>query len=898
MANDYVTRFRADTSQHDAAIKSSTGYIRNFDKNIKKTQSSLQNMTGSLGRMGFDKLKNSLGALGDILVNNVGGALGKVSVAGAGASSSLLGLSAAASTALPALAAIATAVTAISKTSKFEVNLDNLEAITGLDASGMDFIADSAIRMSSKFGIAAGSIVDSMGLIGGQFPALLEDSKALTEVTEAANVLSKAAGIDVTEAARGITNVLNQMNVAASESGRIINVLAAGSQQGAAEVDYLNTALERSGTAFASANMSYVEAVAAIETVAPKYSSAQVAGSQLESTLLRLSVQANNNFKPAVVGMSQALDNLAAAGLSDVEMMKMVGAQNITMLKTLIQSRDTFDDLKVSLDNTNTAYEQMETRMDNLPSKIQSLKTAWDGLFLTIGQSEIFQDILDGIKKLVSGATTSLGEGGTLHTAVKGLMSIFDSLWNSVKAILGIFEPWYEVCSKIPGPLKIAASVLETLANVLSEVTSVFVFFMNKISSGLGTLWKNMKNIFTNTAVFQWFKNQLMKVVEWWDKIIGWIEEKWKAFKQWIGMEVTKFEASGEMVVEPEKPDDIVIDPITIGGIELSKEAEKELIAGTIDWYQDALKKIDEELKGTIVSEERLVELMAKKAEYAKELEALQLKYGLTTQKSKRDLNGVNTVNPDPNSYQGIVNALAEKNEQLDLQIYGTDEYWRLVEEIRKLTEKKHEISLKMDTDLLTDAEKKIIDVNNAIMRTEQIGEDFSSVFSSLGQIFTQFGQDGEEANNKIAQTMGVVASAISEIIPQIISMITAKQAEAIASGTASAAKVPYPANIAAIFSIVATLGSVFASLQGIYGYANGGIIKGATSIGDYNIAKVNSGEMILNGSQQSKLFNLLNSGNLSTMDGESSNQVEFHLRGEELIGLMNNVNRKKRRIT
>lgn len=50
---------------------------------------------------------------------------------------------------------------------------------------------------------------------------------------------------------------------------------------------------------------------------------------------------------------------------------------------------------------------------------------------------------------------------------------------------------------------------------------------------------------------------------------------------------------------------------------------------------------------------------------------------------------------------------------------------------------------------------------------------------------------------------------------------------------------------------------------------------------------------MILNGSQQSKLFHLLNSGNLSNMDGES-NQVEFHLRGEELIGLMNNVNRKK----
>ena len=66
----------------------------------------------------------------------------------------------------------------------------------------------------------------------------------------------------------------------------------------------MNTAFEKTGTQAKSAGMSYSDLAAAIETVAPKFSSADVAGSKLEALLLALSVQANDNFKPAVVGMS------------------------------------------------------------------------------------------------------------------------------------------------------------------------------------------------------------------------------------------------------------------------------------------------------------------------------------------------------------------------------------------------------------------------------------------------------------------------------------------------------------------------------------------------------------------------------------------------------------------
>ena len=157
--------------------------------------------------------------------------------------------------------------------------------------------------MSKKFGTSAADVVDSMKLIGSQAPELLKDSDALAYVSEQANILSGAAGIGVEEAARGITTVMNQMGASAGEAGDIINTLAAASQQGSADVAYLNTAFEKTGTAASSAGMSYVQTAALIEAIAPKFSSADVAGTTLNSTLTALATKASSEFNPQIVGL-------------------------------------------------------------------------------------------------------------------------------------------------------------------------------------------------------------------------------------------------------------------------------------------------------------------------------------------------------------------------------------------------------------------------------------------------------------------------------------------------------------------------------------------------------------------------------------------------------------------
>lgn len=84
----------------------------------------------------------------------------------------------------------------------------------------------------------------------------------------------------------------------------------------------------------------------------------------------------------------------------------------------------------------------------------------------------------------------------------------------------------------------------------------------------------------------------------------------------------------------------------------------------------------------------------------------------------------------------------------------------------------------------------------------------------------------------------------------------SAKGGEAVANATASGAKLPFPYNLVAIAAGVAAVVAALATITG--GFATGGVVGGSSTHGDRKFARVNSGEMILNKSQQTRLFNLI----------------------------------------
>ena len=408
MAGEYVIRGRADMSKHDANIKKSAAEVYQYKKQVEQAKKSIQTFTSSAGKS-MGSFQNVSGALkgGNIKdfsksLSSVIPQISSMTSASAGLTGGLSNLVAGASAAVVGIGAVGASVGAVvGKYAEFETHLADLRALTGLGADAMQELTDGAIEVSKATGQSASSVVDAMTIVGSKFPTLLKDTNGLIETTKNALVLSRAAGMDAGGAASALTTILNQFTLNAQASVDVINALAAASQAGSADIGYLTTAIEKSGSQAKSSGIDYIQLIAMIEAVAPYFSSADVAGTQLASTLLALAVQTNSEFTPSIQGAAQAFENLAKAELTDKEMKDLVGASNITMLRALIQTREEQQRLAGEITGTNTAYEQMQIKQETLSAKIQGLKNTWDNFLLSLGNTAVFGAVIDGIKDLI-----------------------------------------------------------------------------------------------------------------------------------------------------------------------------------------------------------------------------------------------------------------------------------------------------------------------------------------------------------------------------------------------------------------------------------------------------------------------------------------------------------------
>ena len=171
------------------------------------------------------------------------------------------------------------------------------------------------------------------------------------------------------------------------------------------------------------------------------------------------------------------------------------------------------------------------------------------------------------------------------------------------------------------------------------------------------------------------------------------------------------------------------------------------------------------------------------------------------------------------------------------------------------------------------------------------VSSSVGNSFSTLGNVFKQTGDDATAAAMNV---ISLTAQATAEIIPNIIKLIGAKQGEAMANGAASASARPFPENIVAIASIIATVVSTFANIMSAVGaFADGGIVGGGNLHGDKVLARLNGGEMVLNPTQQAKLFRTIEQGNIGN-NTETVRQLNWKLKRSDLYGALTNYKSTK----
>nr|DAL14084.1 MAG TPA_asm: Tail tape measure [Caudoviricetes sp.] len=142
---------------------------------------------------------------------------------------------------------------------------------------------------------------------------------------------------------------------------------------------------------------------------------------------------------------------------------------------------------------------------------------------------------------------------------------------------------------------------------------------------------------------------------------------------------------------------------------------------------------------------------------------------------------------------------------------------------------------------------------------------------------------DKATADEKVVNAAKGAAATIAETQVEKTAATTevaANTAKGASAAGASAASLPFPWNIVAIGGAIAAAIAAFAVIPK---FASGGIIAGGPTSGDKILARVNAGEMILNGRQQSNLFEAINSGKLNSTQNQSVNIGFDKVRGSDI---------------
>ena len=178
--------------------------------------------------------------------------------------------------------------------------------------------------------------------------------------------------------------------------------------------------------------------------------------------------------------------------------------------------------------------------------------------------------------------------------------------------------------------------------------------------------------------------------------------------------------------------------------------------------------------------------------------------------------------------------------------------------------------------------------------------EIFKNVLSTVEQLLTSIGTIIQvvtsitDANTaaKQANTAASVANAVAETTETgaAIGKAGANAAEAGTEAGKQMSKMGPFGWIAGIAAAIAVAGVLFGLVSKGKGFADGGIIRGSTTMGDKIPIMANANEMILNTRQQARLFDMIDHGNIGGVNGTTVTSVR--VQGSDIILALRNYSK------
>lgn len=303
----------------------------------------------------------------------------------------------------------------------FEQSMADLSSITGIVGKELEGLSAKARKTGKESGLGADTAARAYSLLASQIEVAEIGMEGLDTLLQKSVTLAQASGMSLDASADALAGTVNQFGLGADEAERVINVLAAGSKYGAAEIEHLTQSFKVTGAAASAMGMSVEETAGVLEVLSQANLKGSEAGTALRNIILKLNTELGVDLSQTSLGT--ALEALKPKLTDAAYLSKVFGMENIAAAQFLIQNAAAVDEMTAKLTATNTAQEQAAIRTDTTTQKMA-----------------VFRAWVDDAKISITNFFGNVAPLLTFFLENAGVLSLLIDLGPKVKAIMGMIS--------------------------------------------------------------------------------------------------------------------------------------------------------------------------------------------------------------------------------------------------------------------------------------------------------------------------------------------------------------------------------------------------------------------------------------------------------------------------
>ena len=407
---------------------------------------------------------------------------------------------------------------------RFETAVAEMSGITNMEGKELDALADKARNTAKVFGVdAANAMGVYKDLLSKITPELKKAPDALEIMSNNVMTLSKTMQNDVPGASAAMSTAMNQYKVslddpmkAAQTMTDYMNIMAAGTVEGSAEIKEVAEALKQTGSVAKTFGVEFAETNAVIQLLDKSGKKGSEGGIALRNTIVKLQAPTTDAVKQLkAAGVSIETMQNQSLSLTDrlraltpvmhnaTIMSALFGGENLASAMALIDGVDQIDTWTEAIQGSTSAVDMAGKQMDTYAEKQKRMQAFIDDLKISFFEFvEPIAPVLEVLGVLV-GALVTLG---TVAWSIGQIMTLV-SIKSSIAWLAGMAKM---VVSTVTSSALISTAIYSIpiigwIALAITAITALVAFLWNKFAGGRAffyALWNFIKVIFTEYYKF------------------------------------------------------------------------------------------------------------------------------------------------------------------------------------------------------------------------------------------------------------------------------------------------------------------------------------------------------------------------------------------------------------